>query len=97
MNAKIIMRLLAATAAGGLLLTGCASTTPYLDSRFGEAVKAARAQQTVNPDASLNTDPVAGVDARSAKSAMDQYRKSFETPPSTFNIMNIGGAMSGGQ
>ena len=98
MNAKLTMRLLAATAVGGLRLTGCAATTtPYLDSRFGESVKAARALQTLNPDASLNTDPVAGVDARAAKSAMDQYHKSFETPPATFGIMNIGGAMSGGQ
>ena len=98
MNAKFIMRLLAATAAGGLLLTGCASTTtPYMDSRFGESVKAARALQTVNPGASRNTDPVAGVDARAAKSAMDQYHKSFETPPTTFSIMNIGGGIGGSQ
>jgi hypothetical protein len=84
--------------AAGFLLAGCASTTtPYLDQHFGEAVKAARAQQTINPDASKNPDPVAGVDGRAAKDAMDRYHKSFENPPASFNVLNIGGSMNSGQ
>lgn len=72
-------------------LFGCASsTTPQLDSRFGEAVLQARALQTINPDASLNADPVSGLDGESARNAMDRYQESFKTPPATFNVLNIG-------
>ncbi|MDO9280920.1 MAG: hypothetical protein Q7T88_00905 [Methylotenera sp.] len=69
---------------------GCASQTPVLDQNFGEAVNAAKAQQTINPDASQNTDPVAGVDGQAANAAVDRYHKSFEQPPVTSNVFNIG-------
>lgn len=59
---------------GGCLTT---NTTPELDARFGESFNLMKAQQTMNPDASRNTDAVAGMDGKAAKSAMDQYRKSF--------------------
>ena len=67
------------------------------DDKFGEAVRTARAQQTLNPEASLNTDPVAGVDGQAAKSAYDNYEKSFRTLPAppTINVINIGGGLSG--
>ncbi|MBS1189184.1 MAG: hypothetical protein H6R10_976 [Rhodocyclaceae bacterium] len=91
MNAKHAM-LVAITAA---VTAGCASTTtPDYDRHFGEAVRMARAQQTINPEASSNTDPVAGVDGPAAKEAMGRYQDSFKSPPPTFNVMNIGGAMS---
>lgn len=79
------------------LLAGCVSPTPMYDERFGEAVRTARAQQTLNPNASLNTDPVTGVDGQAAKSAYGNYEKSFQTPtpPPTINVINIGGGLSG--
>jgi hypothetical protein len=77
-------------------LTGCASSTPNFDAHFGEAVMAARAQQTINPRASLNTDPVSGLDGRAARDAMGRYHESFKTPPPTFNVINIGGGLGGG-
>ena len=62
-------------------LTGCAqTTTPEYDKHFGEAVRAAIAQQTINPDASRNTDPVAGLDGKAAGATMDNYDKSFVKP-----------------
>lgn len=70
------------------LLTAC-SSTPYLDSRFGEAVNMAKAQQTINPDASQNMDPVTGIDGVAAKDSMDRYHESFKTPPSTAGILTI--------
>jgi len=73
-----------------LALAGCATTTPKLDDHFGDAVNAAKAQQTLNPDASLNTDPVAGIDGEAANAAIDRYHKSFVQPPATTNIFNIG-------
>ncbi|MDO9051468.1 MAG: hypothetical protein Q7U70_08260 [Methylotenera sp.] len=80
-----------------VVLAGCATNTPYIDEHFGEAVNAAKAQQTINPDASLNTDPVAGVDGQVADAAVDRYHKSFVQPPVTTNVFNIGvGTGSGG-
>ena len=52
------------------LLTACVPMSPNLDSHFGEAVNMAKAQQTVNPDASKNPDPVSGVDGKAAQSAI---------------------------
>ena len=63
-------------------LCGCAvSTTPETDARFGQSFNLIKAQQTLNPDASLNTDPVAGIDGKAAKGAYDNYRDSFRKPP----------------
>ncbi|MDP3743088.1 MAG: hypothetical protein Q8Q76_01940 [Methylotenera sp.] len=77
-------------------LAGCATNTPVLDEHFGEAVNAAKAQQIINPDASLNTDPVAGVDGQAANAAVDRYHKSFVQPPATTNVFNIGVGGSSG-
>ena len=75
------------------LLGGCATEpAPYLESRLGEAVRAARVQQTIDLDASKNTDPVAGIDGTSAKTSIERYYKSFDAPPPTFTIINVGGS-----
>jgi len=75
------------------LFGGCATEpAPYLESRLGEAVRAARVQQTLNLDASKNTDPVAGIDGTSAKTSIERYYKSFDAPPPTFTIINVGGS-----
>lgn len=72
-------------------LAGCLSPTPVLDSRFGESMTALKAQQTLNPDASRNDDPVAGIDGKAAKGALDNYRDRFRTPPSEApNVINFG-------
>ena len=75
------------------LLGGCASEpAPYLESRLGDAVRTARVQQTIDLDASKNTDPVAGMDGTSARTSIDRYYKSFDAPPPTFTIINAGGS-----
>lgn len=67
-----------------LALAGCAQTsTPNYDQHFGQAVRSAVAQQTINPDASKNTDPVAGLDGKAAGHTMDNYEKSFKQPEKT--------------
>jgi hypothetical protein len=80
------------------LLTACMPLTPNLDSHFGEAVNIVKAQQIINPDAARNPDPVSGVDGKSGQAAMENYDKSFKTPPATTisNTINIGGGGSGG-
>ncbi|MDO8769805.1 MAG: hypothetical protein Q7K57_14085 [Burkholderiaceae bacterium] len=77
-------------------LTGCASTTtPELDAKFGDAVRAAREAQTLNPNASANKDPVLGLDGNAAVNAIDRYQDSFKSPPKTFEVINIGGTLTG--
>src|SRR5512143_2214278 len=95
MKAHFTPFILAALAAG---LAGCAgtveTTTPHLDQYLGQAVNQAKAQQTLNPDASRNTDPVAGVDGKAAQEALDSYHQGMKTPaPAT--IINSGGGLTG--
>ena len=77
---------------GGVLivLSGCASVTPNLDRHFGEAVNLVKAQQTLYPEASRNPDPVKGMDGKAAKSAYDEYQKSYSTPQPQQNAFTIG-------
>lgn len=96
MKAKFTPLFAASLAVG---LTACASgtpetTTPYLDQHFGEAVNQAKAQQTLNPDASRNTDPVAGIDGKAAQAALDSYHEGMKTP-APVNVINIGGELGG--
>lgn len=76
-------------------LAACTSTTPNLDRNFGQAVNQAKAQQTLNPDASRNTDPVAGLDGVAADAAIDNYTKSVRAQPEPATVINIGGGLSG--
>ena len=80
------------------LLGGCAgSTTPEADARFGESLNTLKAQQTLNPEASRNTNPVAGIDGKAAKGAYDNYRDSFRQPPAEgMNVAPITGVNAGG-
>lgn len=78
------------------ILAGC-SVTPDYDSKFGDAVNAAKAQQTLNPDAPLNRKAAIGLDGKAADVVIDKYHKSFDAPPpasSTFTI-GIGSGSSG--
>jgi hypothetical protein len=78
-------------------LAGCVAPAPRVDESFGNAVRQAVAQQTLNPNASLNNDPVAGIDGESAKNAADLYEETFKSPPPVVNVINIGGSISGGK
>ncbi|WP_036302640.1 hypothetical protein [Methylotenera sp. L2L1] len=94
MHTSILKTILSALIAS-VAMAGCATNTPVLDEHFGEAVNAAKAQQTINPDASMNTDPVAGVGGQPADAAIDRYHKSFAQPPVSPNVFNIGIGSSG--
>lgn len=80
------------------LLGACAnSPTPNYDARFGDAVRQARQMMIINPNAGTNPDPMAGMDGKSAKEAVGRYQDSFKAPPPVTNVINIGGAIGGGQ
>jgi hypothetical protein len=69
------------------LLCGCTAATPRLDTHFGQAVNAAKLQQTLNPQASANTDPVTGLGGVPARESIGRYHDSFKTPPPTFEVI----------
>ncbi len=75
---------------------GCASRTPMLDERFGDAVREARAKQTINPDAGRDTDPVLGLDGLAARESIERYKDATKAPPPVMNVINIGGGIGGG-
>jgi hypothetical protein len=68
----------------------CLATSPRLDARFGDSVNVAKAQQTLNPEASKNRNVVAGMDGKAAEDAMLRYRESFKNPPPPANVFTIG-------
>ena len=90
-----------------LLLQACATTcntfdaclanSPRLDARFGDSVNIAKAQQTLNPEASKNRNVVAGIDGKAAQETMVRYRESFKSPPPPSNVFTIGVSSGGGQ
>ncbi|MFM0128490.1 hypothetical protein [Paraburkholderia sediminicola] len=71
-------------------LAGCLSSTPHWDATFGDAVNQLKAMQTLNPQASANTDPVSGIDGTAAVAAQKGYAKSFTTPTPPANMFTIG-------
>jgi hypothetical protein len=84
------------------VLAGCVTKTPDLDRTFGDAVREARMAQTLNPDASKNTDPVLGIDGRAAREGYLQYQDSFKEPVQAPDVSvgnstgGTGGGTSGG-
>ena len=78
-----------------LLMAACTPLTPNLDSSFGNAVNQAKAQQTLNPDASSNVEPVTGVTGTEGNLAIDAYHESLKESQPTTTVINIGGGLSG--
>ena len=81
------------------LLTACAEPAPRYEAEFGNATRATLNAQIINPDAGNNPDPVAGLDGRAARDAINNYQKSFAEPKPTENVFNIGvgNSSSGGR
>jgi hypothetical protein len=78
-----------------VLVTGCASVSPNYDAKFGDAVRAAQSAQTLHPGAGANPDTALGLDGGSAGNALGRYQDSFKAPPKTFEVIDIGGALTG--
>jgi hypothetical protein len=70
-------------------LAGCASQTPHLDKQFGVAARTAMNQQIVHPGVPLS-QTVPGLDGQAAKSAYDNYQKSFKEPVPQTGALTIG-------
>lgn len=66
---------------GVVSVTGCTTRPTTLGPDYGLAYTMAMDQQTLNPDAGSNLDPVQGLeDAAAAKHTLERYRTSFEKP-----------------
>lgn len=97
MNQQTCKAVLAAACAAWTL-GGCADAPTRTDQMFGDAVRAATASQIIDPDASRNMTPPAGMEGAAAKASVDRYQKSFEAPPPPVNVFTIGmGGASGGK
>lgn len=72
------------------LLSSCTHTTSAWDSHFGESVRLAISQQTLNPQAGLNPDFSTGIDGKAAREAMGRYQNSFKEPSPATNNFTIG-------
>lgn len=80
-----------------VMLVACAEPAPRVEAEFGNATRATLNAQIINPDAGNNADPVAGLDGRAARDAINSYQKSFTKPEPQQNVFKIGvGDSSGG-
>jgi hypothetical protein len=66
-----------------LIGSGCTRPTT-LGANTGIAYNLAKQNQTLDPLAAENTDPVVGLDGGAALIEMGTYRKTFEDPDSGF-------------
>jgi hypothetical protein len=88
--------LLTVCATLGGSLSGCMSSSPIWDAHVGDAVRTVTQMQIIDPHAGEHTPSTPGVDGKAAVAAQQQYDKSFQTPPTTFNPFVIGVGSSGG-
>lgn len=92
------MRVLTLVGVASALLAGCAAPPTAVDAQFGRALTGARAAQVIDPDAPVRARAAPRSDGQAAKSAIDRYQKSFDSPPPPVNVLNIGvGSGSGSQ
>lgn len=76
-------------------IAGCATQTPQLDEKFGDAVTQAKALQIINPDAGLNAATPDGMNGKTAGAVMERYHDSYQNPPVQSNVFTIGIGESG--
>lgn len=71
-------------------LAACAATTPEWEAQFGQAARAARAAQTLDPKAGEKRSNADGLDGKAAESAIGRYHESFKNPPQPDEPFTIG-------
>ena len=60
-------------------LAGCAGS--LVEQEWGTSYKLAVANQTLNPDAEKNLEPVYGMDNKAADKVVNKYNKEFDKAP----------------
>jgi hypothetical protein len=79
-----------------LSLAACSTVAPNNEMKYGDAVRGARIEMTLHPDAGKTPDSLAGMDGMAAREAIVQYQDSFKTPPPAAEVINIGGGLKTG-
>lgn len=73
-----------------LIALGCAGPS-RLETDFGTSSKLMKVNQTWNPEAEENIEPVSGFDGKAAQANIERYRKDFEKPaPAIPYTLSIG-------
>ncbi len=65
-----------------LLMAGCAGPT-RLELDYGTSQELVKMNQTLNPDADQNHEPMMGMDGEAAKNSHNYYRANFAKPKAT--------------
>jgi len=79
-----------------LLSVGACAGPSRVEMDFGTSAKLAVFNQTVNPQAGKDQQPVVGLDGGAAKGTMEKYRKDFEKPaPPATNVYTIQTGITG--
>ncbi|SIT50177.1 conserved exported hypothetical protein [Paraburkholderia piptadeniae] len=80
-----------------LALNGCMTSTPIWDAHFGQALKAVKQAQIIDPHAGEHAPATQSIDGVAATAAMDNYDRNFRKPPQTANpyVIGIGSGSSG--
>ena len=65
-----------------LLMAGCAGPT-RLELDYGTSQELVKMNQTLNPDAGQNDEPMMGMDGEAAKNSHNYYRANFAKPKAT--------------
>jgi hypothetical protein len=70
-----------------LISVGCAGPT-RVEMDYGTSFKLSKFNQTLNPEAEKNLEPVTGFDGGAAQGTIGRYRKGFEekAPAPTFTL-----------
>jgi hypothetical protein len=76
---KALALLILVPAVASMLLAGCAEVS-RVEMDYGTSFKLSKFNQTLNPDAEKNLDPVVGLNGQAANKVMDKYNKEFEKP-----------------
>jgi hypothetical protein len=73
-----------------LMSTGCAGPS-RLEIDYGTSHKLSKFNQTLEPEAEKNMEPVIGFDGKAAENVVKKYQKDFEkpTPPPTY-VLGVG-------
>lgn len=61
-----------------LVSLGCTTATGPLTQTFGTAHTTTKMNQRLNPEASVNLEPVEGLSGEAAKRAIEKYYETFE-------------------
>jgi hypothetical protein len=80
-----------------LFFIGCATEPSRVEMDYGTSYKLAKFNQTLNPDAEKNLEPVYGMDAQAGEKILDKYHKGFEKPAQAMPTLTLGISGAGGQ